>query len=213
MATEPPAACATAAGDQRIAVDLARPGIGPRPPGGRLRAPAGPGADRLTLDQRADRVPLASALCRPAFLRPRIRLLVLYGGRSAEHEVSCVSARHVLAAADPNRYDLRVVGITTEGRWVDATGGPRPGSASRGAAVAGPPLPAPDGARSAAVEPVEAVTDAGRRAAGGAAAACTVRWARTARCRVCWRWPASRTAVRGWRARPRPWTRGWPRRC
>ncbi|MCU4184158.1 D-alanine--D-alanine ligase [Acidiferrimicrobium sp. IK] len=51
----------------------------------------------------------------------RIRLVVLYGGRSAEHEVSCVSARHVLAACDPDRYQIEVIGIGTDGRWVDAT--------------------------------------------------------------------------------------------
>jgi D-alanine-D-alanine ligase len=47
-------------------------------------------------------------------------LLVLFGGRSAEHDVSCVTASHVLAAADPARYDVRPVGITREGRWVVA---------------------------------------------------------------------------------------------
>ena len=31
----------------------------------------------------------------------RIRLVVLFGGQSAEHDVSCVTASHVLAAADP----------------------------------------------------------------------------------------------------------------
>lgn len=51
----------------------------------------------------------------------RIRLVVLYGGRSAEHDVSCVSARHVLAAADPDRYEVVPVGITREGRWVLGT--------------------------------------------------------------------------------------------
>lgn len=45
------------------------------------------------------------------------RLIVLYGGRSAEHEVSCVSALHVLRAADPDRYDLVPVGIDREGQW------------------------------------------------------------------------------------------------
>jgi D-alanine-D-alanine ligase len=50
----------------------------------------------------------------------RVRLVVLYGGQSAEHEISCISAFHVLRAADPARYDVRVVGITTDGRWVDA---------------------------------------------------------------------------------------------
>jgi D-alanine-D-alanine ligase len=48
----------------------------------------------------------------------RTRLVVLYGGRSAEHEVSCVSAVHVLKALDPDRYDVLAVGITHEGRWV-----------------------------------------------------------------------------------------------
>jgi D-alanine-D-alanine ligase len=49
------------------------------------------------------------------------RLVLLYGGQSAEHEVSCISALHVLHAADPARYDVRLVGITTSGAWVDAT--------------------------------------------------------------------------------------------
>ena len=51
----------------------------------------------------------------------RIRLVVLFGGQSAEHDVSCVSARHVLAAADPDKYDVEPIGITREGRWVHAT--------------------------------------------------------------------------------------------
>ena len=50
----------------------------------------------------------------------RIRLVVLFGGRSAEHDVSCVSARHVVAAADPERYAVEPIGITREGRWVRA---------------------------------------------------------------------------------------------
>jgi D-alanine-D-alanine ligase len=47
-----------------------------------------------------------------------VRLIVLFGGRSAEHEVSCVSAASVLGAVDPDRYDVVPVGITREGRWV-----------------------------------------------------------------------------------------------
>jgi D-alanine-D-alanine ligase len=50
----------------------------------------------------------------------RIRLVVLFGGRSAEHDVSCVTARHVLGAADASRYDIVPVGITREGTWVMA---------------------------------------------------------------------------------------------
>ena len=50
----------------------------------------------------------------------RIRLVVVFGGRSAEHEVSCVSAFHVLRAVDQDRYDLQAVGITRDGSWVQA---------------------------------------------------------------------------------------------
>ncbi|HEY5153770.1 MAG TPA: D-alanine--D-alanine ligase family protein [Acidimicrobiales bacterium] len=52
---------------------------------------------------------------------PRTRLVVLFGGQSAEHEVSLVTARHVLAATDPARYDIRPVAITKDGQWVTAT--------------------------------------------------------------------------------------------
>lgn len=45
------------------------------------------------------------------------RVLILYGGRSSEHQVSCLSARSVLAAIDRSRYDVLTVGITREGRW------------------------------------------------------------------------------------------------
>jgi D-alanine-D-alanine ligase len=52
--------------------------------------------------------------------RGRVRLVVLFGGQSAEHDVSCVTAKHVVAAADPVRYDLEPVGITRDGEWVRA---------------------------------------------------------------------------------------------
>jgi len=51
----------------------------------------------------------------------RIRLVVLFGGQSAEHDVSRVTAVHVLRAADPERYDLVPVGITRDGQWLHAT--------------------------------------------------------------------------------------------
>ncbi|HZU71197.1 MAG TPA: D-alanine--D-alanine ligase family protein [Acidimicrobiales bacterium] len=52
----------------------------------------------------------------------RVRLVVLFGGRSAEHEVSCISALHVMRAIDPQRYEVAAVGITRDGRWVAAEG-------------------------------------------------------------------------------------------
>ncbi|EGD53355.1 D-alanine--D-alanine ligase family protein [Gordonia neofelifaecis] len=48
---------------------------------------------------------------------PLIRLVVLYGGVSAEHDVSRVSAAHVLAAADRSKYQLIPVGIDKRGAW------------------------------------------------------------------------------------------------
>ncbi len=59
----------------------------------------------------------------------RRRVLILYGGRSSEHEVSCLSARSVLHAVDRDRYQVVAVGITREGRWVVTDGEiqPRPG--------------------------------------------------------------------------------------
>lgn len=44
---------------------------------------------------------------------------VLFGGRSAEHEVSILSARNVVAALDPERFEPVPVGITRSGRWVE----------------------------------------------------------------------------------------------
>ncbi len=48
----------------------------------------------------------------------RLRVAVVFGGRSSEHAVSCVTAGSVLAALDPERYDIVPIGITEVGRWV-----------------------------------------------------------------------------------------------
>jgi D-alanine-D-alanine ligase len=50
----------------------------------------------------------------------RINLVVIFGGESAEHDVSCTTAAHVLAAADPAKYRITPIGISTEGRWAIA---------------------------------------------------------------------------------------------
>ena len=51
----------------------------------------------------------------------RRRVAVLFGGRSAEHEISCISARSVIDALDPATNEIVPIGITREGRWL--TGG------------------------------------------------------------------------------------------
>ncbi len=45
------------------------------------------------------------------------RVVVIFGGRSAEHEVSVVSARSVIDALDTERYEVVAIGIDKEGRW------------------------------------------------------------------------------------------------
>lgn len=46
------------------------------------------------------------------------RIAVVFGGRSSEHAISCVTAGSVLQAINPDRYDVVPIGITREGRWV-----------------------------------------------------------------------------------------------
>jgi D-alanine-D-alanine ligase len=48
----------------------------------------------------------------------KVRVAVVFGGRSTEHAISCVSAGSVIAALDPARYEVVPVGIATDGRWV-----------------------------------------------------------------------------------------------
>jgi len=57
-------------------------------------------------------------------MTPRRRVAVLFGGRSSEHAISCVSAGSVLAAIDRDAYDVVPIGISPDGRWVLAPDDP-----------------------------------------------------------------------------------------
>src|SRR6478672_2684484 len=72
--------------------------------------------------------------------KPRIALV--FGGRSSEHAISCVTAGSVLSAIDPDRYDVVPVGITHDGRWVLESGDPE-----RLAITSGDKLPEVDATR------------------------------------------------------------------
>jgi D-alanine-D-alanine ligase len=50
----------------------------------------------------------------------KLRVGILFGGRSGEHEVSLLSAASVLKAIDKDKYDVVPIGITKEGRWLTA---------------------------------------------------------------------------------------------
>ena len=63
----------------------------------------------------------------------RKRVVILFGGRSAEHEISVISARSVMDALDPERFEAIPIGVTKRGRWQLMTAGPPvlpPGHAS-----------------------------------------------------------------------------------
>ena len=47
-------------------------------------------------------------------------LVVIFGGRSSEHEVSCISVQTVAKAVDTEKYNMTLVGITKEGKWLKA---------------------------------------------------------------------------------------------
>src|ERR1700758_4276505 len=61
-------------------------------------------------------VPL-DALCSGAMAK-KVRVGVLFGGRSGEHEVSLLSAASVLQNIDKKKYEVVPIGITKDGRWV-----------------------------------------------------------------------------------------------
>ncbi len=54
----------------------------------------------------------------------RVRVAVVFGGRSNEHAISCVSAGSILRNLDPQRFEVVAVGITPEGSWVLTDGDP-----------------------------------------------------------------------------------------
>jgi D-alanine-D-alanine ligase len=54
----------------------------------------------------------------------RVRVAVIFGGRSNEHAISCVSAGSILRNLDPHRFEAVAIGITPEGSWVLTDGDP-----------------------------------------------------------------------------------------
>ena len=77
----------------------------------------------------------------------RVRVAVVFGGRSGEHAISCVSAGSVLANLDRGRFDVVPVGITRDGAWVMGADDPRE------LAIDDRALPSVDGSRPALALP------------------------------------------------------------
>ncbi len=194
----PPTALATSSLVNCTALTLPAP---PHAPG--TRAGTFRGRERARPYNRAVTEPTDLAVPLP----PKVRLVVLFGGQSAEHEVSCVTAAHVLRAADPGRYELAPIGITREGTWLqsdDALAALDAGSAL---------LPARLEASGVEVDPLPAVRRwAPTTCPSWCCRCCTARTARTAPCRASSRSPTSPSWAAGCSARRCAWTRPWPRR-
>src|SRR5262245_32750343 len=73
---------------------------------------------------------------------PKLRVGLVYGGRSVEHEVSMASATSILRNLDPSRYEVWLVAIGHDGSWrLGAPGTSLEGAMQRGTSVALPPVP------------------------------------------------------------------------
>ncbi len=93
-------------------------------------------------------------------MQQRLRVGVIFGGRSGEHEVSLMSSRSVLNVLDPQKYDVYQIGITHDGAWVTGPDAWNALDAGRaGDLTSAVILPEPGGAvlyalRGAALEPI-----------------------------------------------------------
>ena len=75
----------------------------------------------------------------------RLRVALIAGGRSSEHEISLASARSVLSALDPERYDVVSVAIGRDGRWAISGVRPRLAGSDPAGSAETLPVPAEDG--------------------------------------------------------------------
>ena len=71
----------------------------------------------------------------------KVRVGVVFGGRSVEHEVSIASASSIVAALDPARYDVTLLAIDVDGRWRLGAPGALPESVTAGEEVTLPAVP------------------------------------------------------------------------
>jgi len=91
----------------------------------------------------------------------KLRIAVLYGGTSAEHEVSVVSARSVLAAIDRDKYDVLPIAISKSGEWLLPDHAPAELKAAEGA------MPEVGGGRSVVLREGGDIMASGREAVPG----------------------------------------------
>jgi len=76
----------------------------------------------------------------------KLRVGVIFGGRSGEHEISLISARSVMGAMDPEKYEIVPIGITKEGAWI-ASGDPMEALVTGDMSLSAPATLLPDPSR------------------------------------------------------------------
>jgi D-alanine-D-alanine ligase len=98
----------------------------------------------------------------------KLRVGILFGGRSGEHEVSLLSAASVVNAIDKTKYEVVPIGITKDGRWLTAEHAERllKGESQKAALRAGDPQATPGAAVLASGESVVVPPEPTRREAG-----------------------------------------------
>jgi D-alanine-D-alanine ligase len=72
--------------------------------------------------------------------KKRLRIGILFGGRSGEHEVSLISAASVISALDPQKYEVVPIGIAKDGRWLAGTAAHKMLPPSAGSSASKPEL-------------------------------------------------------------------------
>ena len=141
----------------------------------------------------------------------KLRIGVIFGGRSGEHEVSIASAASIFTHLDPERYEAVPIRIEKDGRWVLSAAAPTARSAAAVIAESQTTRLDEPGASDALVtagagevEPTAALrtthVDVVFRF-------CTVRTGKTGRCRGCWSSRAWRTWAPVYSDRRSAWTR------
>ena len=126
--------------------------------------------------------------------QPKIRVAVVFGGRSTEHAVSCASAGLILSVIDTDRYEVLPIGIATDGRWVLTSGDPARLALSSGSVPSVESVTVGDGEIVSRGGPGGSVLAGDERGLGAPGSrlrwtwccrCCTAPTARTAPCRAC----------------------------
>ena len=75
----------------------------------------------------------------------KLRVGLLFGGRSVEHEISIASATSILEALDPSRYEVSLIAVDHDGRWRLGSPALPPEASTRGGEVSLPAIPGTGG--------------------------------------------------------------------